>query len=127
MDHHALEKIESLSFEIQYTVHSGFSSVYHWMEHDPVVQEAISQVKQSPDFAPILFDRFSRLLNGESRLGDASDWYIAALAYLYILGHIDQPSLAQMAVIKALAVADDFWLRRMAQKIADLTPSVQNS
>lgn len=121
-----LELLEGQDFASQYTILSGFSTFYHWLSRDAYVDQLIELASLSPNIAATIFDRFRRLLQDEPRLGDASDWYMAALAYLYILSQADQPILTQVAVTKALAVPEDFWLRRMAQKIAaEMQTSIQ--
>ncbi len=120
MSHHEyFREIESLEFQIQFSVVGGLRILQLAMERHPTLLALRLEIARSAQLADAVFDRIIQLLEiVETETQLSYDESIAA--YLFCLSHADQ-ALAQKASEEMLESGGLFWSVQLAMHIIKAT------
>ena len=116
-------KMDSLEFQVQFSVLSGFSSVRRAFARDETVQNMIAEMRDgNPQDIHTIYEHLRNLLNEcDSRMYDES-----IAAYLYCLEQIDI-LVAQNASNDVLSLGGVWWSTHMALHIKNFVDQIQAS
>jgi hypothetical protein len=112
------EYIESLHFDVEMNLASGFNLYRRWLADDENLHALIAQIQQTSTLRQEVFSRLLALL---ALLPEDFDFnaarYDAALsAYLFALHAVDS-ELAQQAIERILQTPKLWWVKRLAQHL----------
>ena len=116
------EEIESLEFQIQFSVLSGLNSLVYAMSEYPTLQNLIAELEGSPSHIEAVYERIKSLLPKiatETRV--SYDESIAA--YLFCLSKVDEDK-AWLVCRHILRTTDGglWWSKRLAWRFVDPQP-----
>ena len=114
------EEIESLEFQIQFSVLSGLNSLVYAMSEYPTLQNLIAELEGSPSHIEAVYERIKSLLPKiatETRV--SYDESIAA--YLFCLSKVDEDK-AWLVCRHILRTKGTRWSRRLALRLVDPQP-----
>ncbi len=119
------EEIEKLSFQIQFSVLSGLSSVEYALSRDETVRSLLSLLEFESDLAEDVYLRINVLLPRVSHETKLS-YDESIIAYLYCLNKVDQ-LLAYRASTLIWNTEGLLWSRWKAFKIIQLVQQIEQS
>ena len=110
--HKYFEKMESLEFQVQFSVLSGFQSLLRAYSHDPTVKNMLAEMDEDPGQTQQINDRITYLL----RVADPRYFDESIAAYLFCIWKTDPP-IAHKASERVLATGGLWWSVRLALHI----------
>lgn len=118
-------EIESLEFQVQYSILSGFRSVREAMSRDCILRQLILELKGSNENLQYVVDRIAYLLaKAERRVDKPIDESVAA--YLFCLSRVDL-SAAHFASKMTLRMGGLWWSVQFALYIDNLVKQICES
>ena len=109
------KEIETIEFQVQYSVLSGFRSVLDAMSDDNIMHQLCADLQRSPDNCKDVLQRISRLLQ-EYEFGISMPIDESIAAYLYCLWKVD-PATALEASRIILEAGGQWWSVQLALHI----------
>ena len=109
------KEIETIEFQVQYSVLSGFRSVLDAMSDDSIMRQLCTDLQRSPDNCLDVLQRISRLLR-EYEFGISMPIDESIAAYLYCLWKVD-PATALEASRSILEAGGQWWSVQLALHI----------
>ncbi|MCY4062840.1 MAG: hypothetical protein OXG53_10770 [Chloroflexi bacterium] len=119
------KKIENVSFQIQFSVLSGLSSVEFALSRDKTVSDLLTLLRQEKHFAEHVYHRIRYLLPRVSQEANLS-YDESIVAYLYCLNKTDL-LFAHRASTLIWDAAGLLWSRWLAFKIIQLVRQIEQS
>jgi hypothetical protein len=119
-----LKHIESLEFDVRFSVISGFRTVLNGFKIDETVQALIQLLRENPDNQLAVLERLKALIpDYQADYMHTHD--IPICAYLYALHEAENTDMFETIVPAIVSKKEFFWARQMAHKI--LSESQQES
>jgi len=112
------DQLESVSFQANMSIFSGFSTFYYALQKDELVQTLVSHLVASPESAREVFKRFFHILRNNPYPGYAHADDVSLAAYLFVLYQVE-PSLAHHVISQVIEAESIWWTRRLAQRIQE--------
>lgn len=108
-------EIETIEFQIQYSILSGFRSVMDAMSEDKTLSQLCADLHDSPDSSLVVLQRINKLLQ-EYEFGVSMPIDESIAAYLYCLWKVD-PATALEASKVILEAGGQWWPVQLALHI----------
>lgn len=113
----SIEAIESLDFQANYSVLSGFSTVLAAFAIDEQLKNLAQLLADNPENQAEFFKHLDQILPGnDSKQLHPHDLSFAA--YLYVLEQIAAPNILNQWVKTIQSIDNFWWARKMADKIS---------
>ena len=113
-----LKHIESLEFDVRFSVISGFRTVLNGFKIDETVQALIQLLRENPDNQLAVLERLNILIpDYQSDYMHTHD--IPVCAYLYALYEVNSLGALEVVVHQIIEKKEFFWARKMAIKILE--------
>jgi len=123
------ERIESLEFQVQFSVLSGFRSLREAMSRDETLQHLLVKAAKNPDMPQALLERIRRALE-QIKKGAAIPGDESIFAYLYCLLKVDI-ALAHKASRQILDIGGLWWSVQLSlfvqHRFAEFATSIDTS
>lgn len=114
--HDLIEYIESIRFDVELSLASGFSVVQMILEEHETLRALVNVLRDNPQDAQRILNRIEKLLSDNPEPEFAHPHDSALTGYLYALNQVNS-DLAQMAIEKILQTSNLWWARRLAEHI----------
>jgi hypothetical protein len=114
-----ISQIETISFEVQFTVISNFKILPKVLERNEIIERLIQAIQANQSDADIVFRRLEHLAENKPESGYMHQHDIPALVYLYALNAADYPSMALSALTKVQTTPGFYWAYKFAEYIRD--------
>jgi hypothetical protein len=114
----SIETIESLDFQANYSVLSGFSTVLAAFAIDETLKKLVQLLVENPENQVAFLKHLEAIL----QVNDSEHLHphdLSFAAYLYILEQISAPNILNQWVKTIQSIDDFWWARKMAEKISN--------
>jgi hypothetical protein len=111
-----IDDIESIEFNIKFSVLSGFTTVLSALEHEGLVQTLIQTIDGNSDKQAIITERIGVLLP-QFKSGFLHPQDIPVTVYLFVLHKVNGLGTLASLVDKVVSIPEFWWARKMAEHI----------
>ena len=119
------EVIESLEFQVQFSILSGFRSVRESMSEDPILKSLILNMVENSQTSIAVFERIEHILR-KVETGADMPYDESVAAYLYSLSRVDL-AIAVEASDRILSTGGLWWSVQLALYVKDFVKQVTDS
>ena len=114
--HDLTEHIESVRFDVELSLASGFSVLRMILEEHETLRALVNMLRDNPQDSQRILSRIEKLLSDNPKPEFAHPHDSALTGYLYALNQVNS-DLAQTAIEKILQTPNLWWARRLAEHI----------